>query len=63
MPEVPGPQPAPAPGKCSLTAFRGILIVSSNGKELLVRQRAKVGRFKLADFFVPRMGFLPLGTV
>lgn len=30
-----------------------------NGKELLVNQRAKVGRFKLADFFVPHVG-LPL---
>jgi hypothetical protein len=28
-----------------------------NGKELLARQRAKVGRFKLADFFVPLTGF------
>jgi hypothetical protein len=26
-------------------------------KQLLVFQRAKVGRFKLADFFVPQVGF------
>ena len=33
-------------------------MLSLNGNELLVRQRAKVGRFKLADFFVPLMGSL-----
>jgi hypothetical protein len=42
-----------------LTASVGKLIVCLDliGKELLVRQRAKVGRIKLADFFVPLMGF------
>jgi hypothetical protein len=35
---------------------------SANGKVLLVCQRAKVGRFKLADFFVPLVG-LPFEKV
>jgi hypothetical protein len=44
-----------------LTALAGISIVSLNGKDLLVCQRAKVGKVKLADFFVPLMG-LPFRT-
>jgi hypothetical protein len=44
-----------------LTPLAGISIVSLNGKDLLVCQRAKVGKVKLADFFVPLMG-LPFGT-
>jgi hypothetical protein len=41
---------------CGLTGLSGILIVCNNGRELLASQRAKVGRFKLADFFVPLTG-------
>jgi len=29
------------------------MVSYENGKDLLVSQRAKVGRIKLADFFVP----------
>jgi transcription termination/antitermination protein NusA len=39
-----------------LTGFPGKIILPTNGKELLVCQRAKVGRYKLADFFVPLVG-------
>jgi hypothetical protein len=52
-----------SPGNCGLTGFREKLMVPRIGKELLACQRAKVGRFKLADFFVPRMGFLPVALV
>ena len=41
---------------CGLTAFSGKPIVTENGKDLLACQRAKVGRSKLADFFVPLVG-------
>jgi hypothetical protein len=41
---------------CGLTPPSQILNLMSIGKELLDRQRAKVGRFKLADFFVPLVG-------
>jgi hypothetical protein len=41
---------------CGLTGLGRELIIFTNGKELLVRQRAKVGRIKLADFFVPLVG-------
>jgi hypothetical protein len=34
-----------------------------NGKELLACQRAKVGRFKLTDFFVPLTGFFSRSDV
>ena len=42
---------------CDLTGLPGKITIPTNGKELLVCQRAKVGRFKLADFFVPLVGF------
>jgi hypothetical protein len=42
---------------CGLTGSAENLNVLQNGKRLLANQRAKVGRFKLADFFVPLVGF------
>jgi len=42
--------------KCCLTVTFKVPMVEENGKDLLGNQRAKVGRIKLADFFVPQMG-------